>query len=83
MTSPARGRRSSRAAPDARAPRASVGGLVDSAGRRLAGIVRAGGAVERLAKHQGMALGIFEDVPYKTDSFALREGDALGSRSCC
>ena len=40
-------------------------------------IVRAGGAVERLAKHQGMALGIFEDVPYKTDRFTLGCGDAL------
>ncbi|MCJ2177483.1 PP2C family protein-serine/threonine phosphatase [Novosphingobium album (ex Hu et al. 2023)] len=40
-------------------------------------IVRAGGAVERLAKHQGMALGVFEDVPYKTGTFMLGEGDAL------
>lgn len=40
-------------------------------------IVRAGGAVERLTKHQGMALGVFEDVPYRTGTFALGEGDAL------
>jgi sigma-B regulation protein RsbU (phosphoserine phosphatase) len=39
-------------------------------------IVRADGSVERLAKHQGMALGVFEDVPYKTDRFTLRPGDA-------
>ncbi|MHA7819564.1 MAG: PP2C family protein-serine/threonine phosphatase [Erythrobacter sp.] len=40
-------------------------------------IVRDGGAVERLEKHQGMALGIFEDVPYKADRFKLGKGDAL------
>jgi sigma-B regulation protein RsbU (phosphoserine phosphatase) len=40
-------------------------------------IVRADGRVERLEKHQGMALGVFEDVPYKTDSFSLRPGDAV------
>lgn len=40
-------------------------------------IVRAGGTVERLEKHQGMALGIFEDVSYKTDRFTLGSGDAL------
>ena len=40
-------------------------------------IVRADGAVERLAKHQGMALGVFEDVAYKTDRFTLGAGDAL------
>jgi sigma-B regulation protein RsbU (phosphoserine phosphatase) len=40
-------------------------------------IVRADGSVERLAKHQGMALGVFEDVSYKTDRFALRPGDAV------
>lgn len=39
-------------------------------------IVRADGSVERLAKHQGMALGVFDDVPYKTDRFILRPGDA-------
>ncbi|WP_079729329.1 PP2C family protein-serine/threonine phosphatase [Novosphingobium mathurense] len=40
-------------------------------------IVRADGSVERLAKHQGMALGVFEDVPFRTGHFDLREGDAL------
>lgn len=40
-------------------------------------IVRDSGAVERLEKHQGMALGIFEDVPYKADRFDLGKGDAL------
>lgn len=40
-------------------------------------IVRADGSVERLAKQQGMALGVFEDVPFRTGHFDLREGDAL------
>lgn len=40
-------------------------------------IVRAGGEVERLVKHQGMALGVFDDVPYHTDRFTMGEGDAL------
>lgn len=40
-------------------------------------IVRKGGAVERLAKHQGMALGILEDVAYRADRFRLDAGDAL------
>lgn len=40
-------------------------------------IVRADGSVERLAKQQGMALGVFEDVPFRTGHFNLREGDAL------
>lgn len=40
-------------------------------------IVRADGSVERLIKHQGIALGVFGDVPYKTDRFPLRPGDAL------
>lgn len=40
-------------------------------------IVRADGIVERLAKHQGIALGVFEDIVYKTDRFSLGAGDAL------
>jgi sigma-B regulation protein RsbU (phosphoserine phosphatase) len=40
-------------------------------------IVRADGTVDRLAKHQGMALGVFEGLPYQTDRFGLRPGDAL------
>src|SRR3546814_13922147 len=40
-------------------------------------IVRAGGAVDRLDKHQGMALGVFDDVAYQTGHFRLGEGDAL------
>ncbi|MEJ2457544.1 MAG: PP2C family protein-serine/threonine phosphatase [Novosphingobium sp.] len=40
-------------------------------------IVRRSGAVERLEKHQGMALGVFEEVPFKTGHFSLEEGDAL------
>src|SRR3546814_5612958 len=35
-------------------------------------IVRAGGAVDRLDKHQGMALGVFDDVAYQTGHFRLR-----------
>src|SRR3546814_4071621 len=38
-------------------------------------IVRAGGAVDRLDKHQGMALGVFDDVAYQTGHFRLGEGD--------
>lgn len=38
---------------------------------------RADGAVERLDKHQGMALGVFEGVSYQTGHFTLGEGDAL------
>lgn len=40
-------------------------------------LIRADGRVDRLAKHQGMALGVFEDVPYKTDRFTLAPGDAI------
>lgn len=40
-------------------------------------IVRADGSVDRLAKHQGIALGVFGDVPFKTDRFPLSPGDAL------
>ncbi|WP_417595789.1 PP2C family protein-serine/threonine phosphatase [Parasphingorhabdus sp.] len=40
-------------------------------------IVRADGSVERLAKHQGIALGVFDDASFKTDRFPLRPGDAL------
>jgi sigma-B regulation protein RsbU (phosphoserine phosphatase) len=40
-------------------------------------ILRAGGVVERLAKHQGIALGVFEGVSYKTGRFALAPGDAV------
>lgn len=40
-------------------------------------IVRADGSVERLIKHQGIALGVFGDIPYKTDRFPLQPGDAL------
>lgn len=40
-------------------------------------IVRSDGIVERLAKHQGIALGVFEDIAYKTDRFSLGAGDAL------
>jgi phosphoserine phosphatase RsbU/P len=38
---------------------------------------KGGGTVERLEKHQGMALGVFEGVAYQTGHFALGEGDAL------
>lgn len=40
-------------------------------------IVRADGSVDRLTKHQGIALGVFGDVPFKTDRFPLNPGDAL------
>ncbi len=46
-------------------------------------IVRAGAGenaqshVERLVKHQGMALGVFGDVPYQTGQLQLGRGDAL------
>ena len=40
-------------------------------------IVRADGSVERLDKHQGIALGVFDDVSFKTDRFPLGPGDAL------
>ena len=40
-------------------------------------IVRADGSVERLTKHQGIALGVFGDVAFKTDHFPLHRGDAL------
>lgn len=40
-------------------------------------IVRASGEVERLKKKQGMAMGIFDDVEYQSDMFALQPGDAL------
>lgn len=40
-------------------------------------IVRADRSVERLAKQQGMALGVFEDVSYRTARFVLAPGDAL------
>jgi sigma-B regulation protein RsbU (phosphoserine phosphatase) len=40
-------------------------------------IIRADGRVERLAKQQGMAMGIFDDVDYRSDRFTLSPGDAL------
>lgn len=40
-------------------------------------ILGADGSVQRLEKRQGMALGVFDDVPYRTDHFTLVEGDAL------
>src|SRR3546814_18327125 len=39
-------------------------------------IVRAGGAVDRLDTHQGMALGVFDDVAYQNRHFRLGEGAA-------
>ena len=47
------------------------------AGHEAPFIVRAGGRVERLAKQQGIAMGIFDDVDYKSDRFTLAPGDAL------
>jgi len=54
-------------------------GVVDysDGGHEAPFIVRADGSVERLEKHQGMALGVFDDVPYQTGSFPLGRGDAL------
>ncbi len=40
-------------------------------------IVRAGGHVERLAKRQGIALGVLDDFAYRTDCFLLQPGDAV------
>jgi sigma-B regulation protein RsbU (phosphoserine phosphatase) len=40
-------------------------------------IIRADGTVDRLEKQQGMALGVFEDVPYTSSCFPLAPGDAL------
>ncbi|MGI9363252.1 MAG: PP2C family protein-serine/threonine phosphatase, partial [Parasphingorhabdus sp.] len=40
-------------------------------------IVHADGSVERMAKQPGMALGVFDDVPYLTDRFTMQPGDAL------
>jgi sigma-B regulation protein RsbU (phosphoserine phosphatase) len=40
-------------------------------------IVRRDRPVERLKKHQGMALGVFGDTPYQTGRFQLERGDAL------
>lgn len=40
-------------------------------------IVRADGTVSRLEKHQGMALGVFADVPYTSSAFRMEPGDAL------
>lgn len=40
-------------------------------------IVRADGTVSRIEKHQGMALGVFGDVPYTSSAFRLEPGDAL------
>jgi len=40
-------------------------------------IVRADGTVSRIEKHQGMALGVFGDVPYASTVFRLEPGDAL------
>lgn len=40
-------------------------------------IVRADGHVQRLEKQQGMALGVFEDVPYTSSAFRMEPGDAL------
>jgi sigma-B regulation protein RsbU (phosphoserine phosphatase) len=47
------------------------------AGHEAPFIVRAGGGVERLVKHQGIAMGIFDDVDYKSGRFTLAPGDAL------
>lgn len=40
-------------------------------------IIRSDGKVERLRKKQGMAMGIFDDIIYQADEFALQPGDAL------
>lgn len=40
-------------------------------------IVRANGRTERLVKQQGMALGIFDDITYRSAHFTLAPGDAL------
>lgn len=40
-------------------------------------IVRADGRIERLVKQQGMALGIFDDIAYRSARFTLASGDAL------
>lgn len=47
------------------------------AGHEAPFIVRANGGVERLVKQQGMAMGIFDDVEYKSDRFTLAPGDAM------
>ena len=47
------------------------------AGHEAPYIVRNGGAVERLVKQQGMAMGIFDDVEYRSARFTLAPGDAL------
>lgn len=38
---------------------------------------RAGGAIERLPKQRGMALGVFDDAAFETARFQLAPGDAL------
>lgn len=40
-------------------------------------IVRADGSVARLEKHQGIALGVFEDMPFTSSAFQMAPGDAL------
>lgn len=47
------------------------------AGHEAPFIVRAEGAVERLVKQTGIAMGVFEDVAYRSDGFTLAPGDAL------
>lgn len=40
-------------------------------------VVRAGGAVDRLVKQPGMALGVLDDVVFATTRFQLQPGDSL------
>ena len=40
-------------------------------------IVRANGTVERLEKHQGIALGVFDEMEFQSTRFKMEEGDTL------
>ena len=51
--------------------------VYSDAGHEAPFIVRAEGRVERLEKQQGMAMGIFDDVAYRSDRFTLAPGDAV------
>ena len=46
-------------------------------------IVRADGSVERLIKHQGIALGVFGDVSFKTDRFPVRSRASCSDIAAC